>query len=226
VAPTIRYTNQQAAKRCIKSMVYGLAGVGKTRLCATAPKPMLISAESGTLSLRKLRVPYVEIHTVKDLVDVFNWARSSTETKSYDTFCLDSISEIADIVLIDEKRKNKDGRKAYYEMGEQMLALVRAFRDIQDKHVVIVAQQGRIRDEATGAIINGPQFPGQAVANKVPYFFDELWHMCVFKDADGKRIEALKTQADGDSDAKDRSGALDLWEQPNLTSIFTKILAN
>lgn len=226
MAPTIQYTNKQGKLLRIKSMVYGLAGVGKTRLCATAPSPLFISAESGLLSLRKLAVPYIDIASMKDLIDTFNWIKSSRETKNYETYNMDSISEVAEIVLLDEKRRNKDGRKAYYEMGEQMLSLIRAFRDIPDKHVVVVAQQGRLRDEATGTIINGPQFPGQAIANKVPYFFDELWHMCVFKDTEGKRVEALKTQADGDSDAKDRSGALDLWEQPNLTAIFTKILAN
>lgn len=226
MAINVKYTNKQGASTGVKALVYGLAGVGKTRLCATAPQPLLLSAESGTLSLRKLNVPYIELNTVKDLVDVFNWIKSSKETSKYLTYCLDSISEIADIVLLEEKRKNKDSRKAYYEMGEQMLSLVRAFRDIPNKHIVVIAQQGRLRDEATGAISNGPQFPGQAVANKVPYFFDELWQMCVFKDTEGKRIEALKTQADGDSDAKDRSGALDLWEQPNLTNIFAKILAN
>jgi len=224
--PTIQYTNQQTTNQCIKALVYGRAGVGKTRLCATAPSPLIISAESGLLSLRKLAVPFIAVPSFKELVDVFKWISSSKETAQYATFCLDSISEIAEIVLNEEKRKTKDGRKAYGEMGEQMVSLVRSFRDLAGKHCVVVAQQGMVKDEVSGAILQGPQFPGQSVANKVPYFFDELWHMQVFKDTAGKRIEALKTQDDGESNAKDRSGALDLWEQPNLTTIFSKILSS
>jgi ABC-type transporter Mla maintaining outer membrane lipid asymmetry ATPase subunit MlaF len=37
----------------VKNLIYGGAGAGKTVLMATAPMPVLISAESGALSLRQ-----------------------------------------------------------------------------------------------------------------------------------------------------------------------------
>jgi Cdc6-like AAA superfamily ATPase len=56
----------------INCLVYGRAGVGKTMLTATAPKPLLISAEAGLLSLRHVSVPVKIVHTLTDIYDVFN----------------------------------------------------------------------------------------------------------------------------------------------------------
>ena len=53
--------------RGIKCLVYGESGVGKTVLCSTAPDPIIISAESGLLSLRKKDIPVIEINSLKTL---------------------------------------------------------------------------------------------------------------------------------------------------------------
>ena len=45
--------SQESVTNGIKVLVYGGAGVGKTVLTATLPNPVLISAESGSLSLRE-----------------------------------------------------------------------------------------------------------------------------------------------------------------------------
>ena len=44
-------TNQAAQLHGVKALVYGPSGAGKTTLCATAPAPIIISAEAGLLSL-------------------------------------------------------------------------------------------------------------------------------------------------------------------------------
>ena len=45
-------SSQLAVDAGVKILCYGEAGVGKTVLLATLPRPVLISAESGTLSLQ------------------------------------------------------------------------------------------------------------------------------------------------------------------------------
>lgn len=217
---------RNVASSGVKCVVYGGAGAGKTRLCATAPNPVILSAESGLLSLRGFDIPFIEISNFKDLTDAYLWAMKSNESKAFQTICLDSVSEIGEVVLSDLKEKTKDPRKAYGEMGEQMLGLLRDFRDMPEKNVYFSAKQERIKDEATGSCFYGPMMPGQKLGQQIPYFFDEVFQLFVYQDLNTKQeIRALRTKKDAQFEAKDRSGALDEWEQPDLTAIFKKISA-
>ena len=73
-------TTQQAAQlHGIKCLVYGKSGAGKTKLAATAPAPIILSAESGILSLREFQIPMIQIKTVADLTEVHQWALNSAE---------------------------------------------------------------------------------------------------------------------------------------------------
>src|ERR1700677_3948753 len=119
----------------VKVCVYGGSGVGKTRLCATAPAPIIFSAENGLLSLRKERIPYIDITNYNGLVDAYKWAMTSSEAKRYQTICLDSLSEIAEVVLAQEQKKTNDGRRAHGETQQQMYQLIRDFRDMGGKNV-------------------------------------------------------------------------------------------
>ena len=208
----------------VKVIVYGGAGSGKTCLCATAPRPVIFSAESGLLSLRGIEIPYIQIDSYKDLEEAYAWTFGSSEAKNFDTICLDSISEIAEVVLGKLKETHKDPRKAYGEVQDEMLGLLRSFRDIKGKNVYFSAKMERIKDEGTGVTRFGPMMPGTKLPQQVPYFFDEVFQLQVFVDPQTKaEIRALRTRRDNQYEAKDRSGSLELWEQPDLAAIFNKI---
>ena len=117
----LQYTDSITNKQGIKLLVYGESGVGKTQLCSTAPDPIIISAESGLMTLRKFKLPFIEIKTVQDLNDAYEWCMSSKESSKYKTICIDSISEIAEVLLVSEKAKTKDPRKAYGEVQDLSL---------------------------------------------------------------------------------------------------------
>ena len=51
----------------VKCIIFGGAGVGKTRAIATAPSPIIISAEQGLLSLMEVDVPYIEVNSLEEL---------------------------------------------------------------------------------------------------------------------------------------------------------------
>lgn len=206
-------------------LVYGKAGVGKTRLLATAPAPVIFSAEGGLLSLRSMRLPYIEVKTMAQLNEGYQWLINSHEARQFATPCLDSISEIVEVLLTHEMGRTKDPRKAYGEIITQGLKLIRDFRDIPGRNVVLVAKEEYSKDDSTGTMYFGPAFPGQKLGPAVPYYPDEIFQYNVFQNPQtGQRVEALRCWPDRQNIAKDRSGSLAEWEQPNLTAIFNKIM--
>ena len=209
----------------VKMLVYGKAGRGKTTLCATCPSPIIFSAESGLLALSNYQLPYIEIRTIKDLEDAFKWAQDSTEARQFQTLCLDSLSEIAEVVLSNAKGQVKDPRQAYGELIEKMGMTIRGFRDLPGYHVYMSAKQDSNKDEGTGITLNGPMMPGKQLAKDLPYFFDEVFQLDIGKDpATQTSYRFLRTQPDFSNDAKDRSGRLDEIEAPDLGNIINKII--
>lgn len=217
-----RTTTKNYASNGIKILVHGQAGIGKTCLCASLPKPIILSVESGLLSLADVDIPVIEIKTIDDLAEAYDWLAESEEGRQYQSVCLDSVSEIAEVVLSNEKGKEKDPRKAYGNMQEIMAELMRNFRDLPGRNVYFSAKQERIQDES-GRILYGPSMPGQKLAQQIPYLFDEVFCYQMVKDQNGVPQRILLTQPDGISVAKDRSGKLDMWEEPNLGAIIDKI---
>ena len=206
----------------LKVCVYGASASGKTSLISTAPDPIIISAESGLLSLSGFNIPYIEVNTQEDLAEAYKWATSSKEADQFQTIALDSISECAEMILSAEKKTNKDARMAYGNMAEQVIDLIKAFRDISGKHVYFSAKIERTQDE-TGKLLWSPSMPGNKLSQQIPYLFDEVFCLRVERGADGEIERALQTGPDQSYVAKDRSGMLDFWMQPDLADVITKI---
>jgi len=217
-------TKEAAHLNGIKTLVYGDAGMGKTKLCATAPSPVIISAESGLLSLAKEEIPVIEIKTVDDLVEAYNWFNTSKHAKKFETICIDSITEIGEVVLSNAKKQVKDPRQAYGELIEKMITTIKSFRDLQGFNVYMSAKQEYFKDELNGTSGYRPSMPGSKLGQQLPYLFDEVFCLRIGKTTDGHEYRYLQTQPDIQYTAKDRSGSLEQIEQPNLTNIFNKIL--
>ena len=206
----------------VKLLVYGQAGAGKTSLIRTLPNPVVFSAEGGLLSLAQSNIPYIEVTDMATLTEAYKWVTESDDAKQFDSVALDSISEIAEVVLSSEKKKSKDPRQAYGALQEIIGDLIRAFRDIQGKNVYFSAKLEKQADEL-GRILYWPSMPGNKTGQQLPYYFDEVLALRVEKDADGQTQRALMCDSDGLWTAKDRSGQLDAWEAPDLGSIIKKI---
>jgi phage nucleotide-binding protein len=205
----------------VKVLVYGQAGAGKTTLIKTLPNVVVLSAEGGLLSIQDADLPYLEITSMADLMEAYEWL-SSGEAKKFQSVALDSISEIAEVCLGIEKKAAKDVRQAYGAMAEQMADVIRAFRDLPGRHVLMTAKLEKATDEM-GRILYSPSMPGNKMGQSLPYFFDEVLALRVEKDADGVSQRALMCDSDGLWIAKDRSGKLGTWEAPDLGEIIRKI---
>jgi phage nucleotide-binding protein len=115
ITPETAVQNQGA-----KILVYGISGAGKTSLAKTAPgKVLVISAEAGLLSIKDAsNIKIIEVTEAAELMQILKLLESGEW--DFDTVCLDSISEISELLLQQEKARHKDPRKAYGEVQESV----------------------------------------------------------------------------------------------------------
>ncbi|NBU29990.1 MAG: hypothetical protein EBS41_00510, partial [Actinobacteria bacterium] len=180
----------------VKMLVYGQAGAGKTSLIPTLPSPVILSAEGGLLSIAGHDLPFIEIADLATLQEAYAWLTGSAEAQQFKSVALDSISEIAEVVLNAEKKATKDPRAAYGAMQEQVTDIVRAFRDLPGRHVLFTAKVEKATDEQ-GRILYAPSMPGNKLAQQLPYFFDEVFALRIERDADGGHQRAIMAEGDG-----------------------------
>lgn len=219
-------STKEYANQGVSILTFGVSGAGKTTLCATLPNPIILSAESGLLSISAVDLPYVQIESIDQLREVYTWLAKSEEARQFESIALDSITEIAEVVLAFEKKRMVNGklvdpRQAYGALSDQMVEIIRAFRDLP-KNVYFSAKLEKQQDEM-GKVFYGPAMPGNKTAQALPYFFDEVLALRVEKDPDGIPQRYLMCHPDGLWTAKDRSGKLDAWESPDLGAIIRKI---
>jgi len=210
------------ASNGVKFLVYGQSGAGKTSLIPTLPNPIVLSSEGGLLSIQDANLPYIDVSNMDDLREAYQWLIDSDEAKQFESIALDSISEVAEVVLAHELKHNKDGRAAYGEMNTTMQELIRSFRDIPGKHVYFSAKLEKSQDEM-GKMLYNPSMPGKSLTQGLPYYFDLCLALRVERDGEGVAQRALMCDSDGTWLAKSRGGKLDQWEAPDLGEIINKL---
>lgn len=219
-------TGSLAETRGIKVVVYGPAGRGKTSLLGTAPSPMIIDAEAGLMPLRKMNIPVATVKSLADVEGVLTWLKANDRhAQQILTVGVDSISEIAEFVLREELKKGGDGRQIYGRVADKTLQLLRDFRDLPGKNIVLVAKEKAEKSEVTGVTKYVPSAPGNTIGPAIPYLTDIVLHAEVEELPNGQRNFWLRAWPDAMCDAKDRSGKLDRFEVPNLAQMFQKIAA-
>ncbi len=209
-------STKNAADNGAKIVIYGDSGVGKTKLLATAPNPIIISSEKGLLSLSDFDIPYIEVKTLEDVQDAYAYCKKS----EFNTVCVDSVTEVAEEVLAIMKVGKKDKRQAYGELAEALGSLIRNFRDIDGKNIILNAKEKPIYDEDDNIIGYVPMMPGRVLPHGLPYLVDEVFPYQM----DRKGVRFLQTAKDRKRPAKDRSGRLpERIDNPNLTEIINLI---
>jgi len=220
----LKFTTTSEVAGCVKALVYGDAGAGKTVLCGTLSDNVIISAENGLLSLADKNIPVIEIASADDCFDALAFVQNSNEAKQFKTVSLDSVSDIAEVMLADYKKQYKDPRQAYGMLADNMGNLIRSFRDLFNKNVYVTAKMASCLDEYSGLIKYHPSMPGKSLTNALPFFFDEVLALRTYADENGENWRYLQTAIDVQYTAKDRSGKLASKEKPHLGELFNKIL--
>lgn len=223
--------NAKASK--IKMAVYGPSGAGKTCLAATCPRPLLISLESGTLSLAGKDIPYIDAsrnntgevipkeRRAQRIVEIYQYLNTKDAKEKYETVILDSLTEIGQCMVDYAANEYPDPKDSFPKWGlynTKMIGMIKGFRDLPDYHVLFTALSVTEKDE------NGMRYANidlqGSIADKFPGFFDIVMYLNVAKDG----VRTLITGRTPNIIAKDRSGKLDHVEPPDLGVIINKIL--
>lgn len=219
----LKPASQLAQRFGAKSLIYGAPGSGKTPLINTAPSPVLCVVEPGMLSMRNSTIPAWEAYTAEKIDEFFKWLFESKEASKFDTVAIDSISQLAEIFIIQELKRNKDGRKAYGEMSRRVMEILNNLYYMPQKHVVLIAKQTTVEENGTQK--RRPFFPGQDLNVKVPHMYDEILHVgLAVIPGQAKPVTAIRCKESFDVMARDRSGMLNEYEPPDLNYLFNKCM--
>ena len=198
----------------VNLLLYGRSGIGKTCSLAYCPKPIILSAEKGLLSLKSMAVPYIQIDDIESLRRAYAWLMKSNEGKQYQTICIDSISEVCDQAMTECKQRiGNDPAKLYPELRSTVLPLLSAFKSMP-RHFVATAHE--TTKQLQHDQLTAPSVTGNKLSDDLPYAFDVVLHYTL--DGDGERI--VYTNADTGSIAKDRTGLL----SPEIPDIDERFL--
>lgn len=210
----------------LSCLIYGESGVGKTRLAATIPtgeKCLILSAESGLLSLRGTAIDTIKINAWPDITESY---RLIKRQGGYRWVFIDSLTELAQRLVEHLKVRypdRKDSMVLWGEYTDTMTGMIKAFRDLDGVNVVFTALPSVDKDGISGARFVGINIMGKLSA-MLPAFFDEVFAYRIFEDESGVQKRCLVTATHDGWVAKDRSGVLKPFEQPDLGSIATRIL--
>lgn len=162
----------------VKILFYAESGFGKTSALGTLKgKTLLLNVENGTLVLRGKDIDVIDIPSIETLGEVYV-ALKHGELK-YDNVCIDSLSEIGEMVVSDLEADEFYGNpsnafKLWGEYTRKIVKIVKMFRDLKGINVVLTALVDNV--EANGITTKLPMIPAKKAQAKLISLFDEVYY--------------------------------------------------
>lgn len=214
----------------VKLLVYGPPGTAKTPICGTAPSPVLLAVETGKRSLTGQRFMAHETRSPAEILGFFDWFCQSREARQYHTLCVDSMSEVGDVILQQCLSETKDGRKAYGKLADMLKPRITALCNLKEAHLYLIAKLDiKTLDDSAK---RWPMMPGNVLSNFLPHETDECYYVDRMLIPGGPPTPVLCWQTFTDSITHARSRAISPetmrpivngYEECNLSNLFAKI---
>lgn len=97
----IKKSNEITIGQTLKMMIYGQAGMGKSTLALSAPKPLLLDFDNGVKRVNNAHlddnVGIVQVGTWQDVLNLLNSEREAMA--AYDTIVVDTIGKMMDFII-------------------------------------------------------------------------------------------------------------------------------
>ena len=202
-------------------LVVGPPGFGKTTLAGTLPhgETLFIDAEAGTMPLADINMDVATVKSSKDLEEIGTFLKGKTK---YKYIFIDSLSEIAYLFLKELQDAGQDGFKMWGSYDQKITSYIKFFRDLTQYTVVFTCLDSVKADGLEK--IRTVNLPGQKCKDNLRAWFDIVLDYKMFKDEKGVGHRKLVTDAAESELAKDRSGKLDKYMDPDLGKILNKLL--
>lgn len=146
----IKKANELNVQTRIKMLIYGQAGMGKTTLALSAPKPLLIDFDNGVNRVNYAHIKdTVQVESYYDLLTVLN----NEDLSPYETIVIDTGGKMLDamatyIIANNPKLGRSNGmltQQGYGQRKAEFTALLRLLYS-KNKDVVFVAHRKSVND--------------------------------------------------------------------------------
>lgn len=217
----LRPADYYAISSGVKAIVYGPPGSAKTPLIKTCPRPLILSTETGMLSMRGSNIPTYQANTAKQIDDFFTWFFSSNEVKQFDTLAVDSISQCADTYLAQAKLNHRHGLPQYGEMAEKTLLHLRKLNAMPEKHMYLIAKEDMYN--VNSVQMKRPFYPGKELPREIAHLYDCIFHLAKVNIPGvlGEHL-AFRCNSSYDIMARNRVSVLNEFEFPDFSMIVKK----
>ena len=159
----------------------------------------------------------------------------SAKLERYETLFVDSISVAGRLCFqwcrgqseaFSEKSGKPDIRGAYGLHGREMIAWLTHLQHTRGKNIIFVGILDEKLDDFNRKVYV-PQIDGSKTGLELPGIVDEVLTLTALKDEQGqlRRVLVCQTLNQWGYPAKDRSGRLEMVEEPHLGRLFAKIRA-
>lgn len=149
----------------------------------------------------------------------------------YDTIFVDSLTKLSRLCLQWAQQQpdafnaqgKPDLRGAYGLLGREMLNWITQLQHARGKNVIFTCAMEQAKDDF-GRLLWEPHLEGSKTGRELPGIVDEVISYTLIDFGDGNPVRAFVTHKDNayGLPAKDRSGRLDLVEEPHLGKLIAK----
>jgi len=207
--------------QCMRTLLYGAMGTGKTTLLATFPGVFIIDTDAGGMTIRKKHVRFVPCYEAKGIIKrvLSILAAAKSHNPPFDkgdikTIALDSISVFSNSAIVDliaqtgrDPMEVKAGYDEYGRLLNVQLAIGKLLKSLSREYNIVVTALPTVdKDENTGSMIGGPLLVGQ-YRNLIGADFDEVYYLATEGTKDNVK-HVLYTSKTSFFDAKTRIGGL------------------
>ena len=186
----------------IMCLIYGRSKVGKTRLAATAPKPLFIDVNENLISLQGMGIERTKVTTLKQFKTIHDTLLNDKKFRNR-TIVFDSLSNLARLHFKKLKKKERKELKEnpkfnkywkYDCIYDDVIDVIDLLAELP-QDVIVICKERSI--EIDGEDKFRPLFPGKAIHQEIPYLFTLLFNMRLWekegKNGESKYIPFLQT---------------------------------
>ncbi len=191
----IKSTADVADKR-LNILLWGESGTGKTRFMGGAPKPFIIAAEDGVLTLANKEIPYYLLQADEKIYDtvlaIIDDARKKQNGfENIESICVDSLWKLNEMLMdeiLDDAGIEKPDNYSYWGILQTRISKIMGALLSLDYHIIASVGEKVKEDKLTGGLKPVFNFSG-SYADHVAYEFD--FNLYLVAKSRGSRTEYL-----------------------------------